>query len=120
MSSKAKREPHCKVFKTLEEEQAHIKSHMLTVGKLIKWLKNFPEDTLVYAVEGNTGDWQELPSIETKGGNGYFSSLARCKKKAKEHLNHWYKNSAGGKKKVKETLDHMFQYTYDNGVMISC
>lgn len=38
-----------------------LKSNFLTVGKLVAWLQKQDQDALVYAVEPNTGTWQEIP-----------------------------------------------------------
>ena len=36
---------------------------MLTAKKLIDYLKQFPDDTPIYYMEMNTGDWQQIPDF---------------------------------------------------------
>ena len=41
-----------------------LEANMLTVGKLVGFLKKFDQNALVYTFEVNTGDWQEVPDME--------------------------------------------------------
>ena len=41
-----------------------LEANMLTVGKLVDFLKKFDQNALVYAFEMSTGDWQEVPDLE--------------------------------------------------------
>ena len=115
---------HKGIFKSAKEEQEWRHKTMLTVGKLIEWLQQFDPDTLVYRMESNTCDWQEIPDFwegrkdnkkYAKDGNMFFCTLKKEKKSEKEHLNHWY---SGDEEKVKAEFKRVFQYCEPNGIMV--
>jgi hypothetical protein len=97
-------------------EYSEIKKHMLTSGKLIKWLQQFPEDTLIYALEFNTGDLQELPDIESPDGNNIICNVKKDKEYTLNYLKNWYKNDQS---KIDIEFDHIYKYIHnDDGIII--
>lgn len=84
-------------------------SNMLTVEKLIEYLKQFDPKALVMAFEMNTGDWQETsPS--------WLSCLVHTAKQEREELSKNPRLFHEGK--MEEEIADMLKYTQDNDVLI--
>jgi len=79
----------------------------MTVSKLIEWLRQFPEDTLVYAFENNTGDWQEIPDFGEDGKNMFFKTANDCKKDELAWLKNYYKNEKEAQRKLADEFKYV-------------
>lgn len=93
-----------------------LPKYMLTTGKLAKWLQSFPEDTLVYAIEMNTGDLQELPDIDDEDGNHLICTMKRDREHTMRWLTDFYKDKT---ETIQQEYDDMYKYVDgNNGVVI--
>lgn len=52
-----------KVPETKAEILEYERKNMLTVDDLIKYLKTFPKNALIYTIESNTGTYQCVPDV---------------------------------------------------------
>ena len=112
-----------KVFdeKRPEIDAAHSKyveegrSKMLTVQKLIDYLKTQDPNACILAYEPNSDAYIEqfpdLPSPDVE-------SVAEAKKRLESDLNSWYKDSENAEEKIKRDLEIVFRYAKDNDVII--
>ena len=107
-----------RIFKTRKEEKAWLHAHMLTVGKLIQWLKKHDPDALIYRFETNTGDWQEIPGDIDKSGLGWIETVAQGKARDKKYFESLYKGTENSKDKVKASVKSTYKYTEPNGILI--
>ena len=96
-----------------------LKSNFLTVGKLVAWLQKQDQDALVYAVEPNTGTWQEIPE-ECFERTQYFTTVKDQKASELYSFTHWYRGYPDAAEKAQKDVDNYFQYVEDeNGICVS-
>lgn len=89
------------------------KHNFLTVGKLVMWLQQQNQDALVYAIEPNTGTWQEIPE-DCFELTQYFATVNDEKAKELESFKLWYKHLPDAAAKAQKDVDKYFQYVEDN------
>jgi len=102
-----------RIFKNKKERDEYYKKEFVTTGKLIEWLKQFPDDTLMYSMESNTHTYQHIPSLKD-----FIGSIKEEKKRLYDIYEHWH---SGNKQKAKDEVKDIFQYVSDkkNAVCIS-
>ena len=107
-------------FKSAEEEYQWRLKTMMTIGKLIDYLKTLDPNGFVYRMEMNTGDWQEIPDDIP---SLYIATVKDAKKQDRRHLRNVYKSSYKTKaeleKKVRSEMRSIYKYTEDNGIVFS-
>lgn len=88
---------------------------MLTVGKLVSWLKEQDQDACVLAYEPNSDAYIEqlddLPNCD-------ICTVKEAKSRMQEDLNQWYKDSDNKEEKIKRDVGIVFRYAEDNDVII--
>ena len=112
-----------KVFdeKRPEIDAAHSKyleegrGRMLTVQKLIDYLKTQDPNACILAYEPNSDAYTEqLPDLPSPD----VESVAEAKKRLESDLKSWYKDSENAEEKIKRDLEVVFRYAKDNDVII--
>ncbi len=94
---------------TKQEEREFEVLHMLTVEKLIEYLKKFNPKALVCAFEVNTGDWQSQSPDNLKW-------LVRTASDEREELKKSPRLFHNGK--MNEEIEDMLKYVHDEDVLI--
>lgn len=109
-----------KVERGTKEPKSHefLVKNMLTTGKLIEWLKKFPEDTLVYRIEQNTGDWQEIPGPDGQIFHLFFSDYSEIKSEFERYYKHLKKDGFDESEMNKEFADEMKYVENETGVFV--
>lgn len=109
-----------KVEKEVKELRGHefLVKNMLTTGKLIEWLKRFPEDTLVYRIEHNTGDWQEIPGPDGQIFHLFFSDYSEIKSEFERYYRHIKKDKFDEDEMKREFADEMKYVNNETGVFV--
>lgn len=91
------------------------RTRMLTVQKLIDYLKTQDPDACILAYEPNSfayiEQWPDLPNPD-------ICTVAEDKKRMEEDLKHWYRDSKDAETKVKRDIDEAFRYARDNDIII--
>jgi len=91
------------------------RSRMLTVQKLIDYLKIQDPNACILAYEPNSDayieQFPELPSSDVE-------NVAEAKKRLESDLKKWYKDTENAEEKVKRDLETVFRYAKDNDVII--
>ena len=101
-----------------EKHEEFIKSdrtRMLTVQKLIDYLKTQDPNACILAYEENSfayiEQWPVLPNAD-------ICTVAEDKQRMKKDLENWYKDSPGSSIEIKKELDRTYRYAQDNDVII--
>ena len=111
--------------KVFEEKRSQIdaahdgfvsdRTKMLTVQKLIDYLKTQDPNACILAYERNSDAYIEqlpdLPSFDTL-------TVAEAKKIMREELESWYKDIPDAPVKIENDLSTVFRYAKDNDVII--
>ena len=103
-----------------EIDEAHEKwtkgrSEMLTVQKLIDFLKTQDPDGCVLAYESNSDAYiEQFPTLPSPD----ILNVAMAKKQMREDLKNWYKNAVDADKKIERDMSTVFRYAKDNDVVI--
>lgn len=91
------------------------RTEMLTVQKLIDYLKTQDPNACILAYEGNSFAYiEQLPDLP----NRHICTVAEHKVAAKKWLEQWHRDEVDSAKKVKETMDEEYRYAKDNDVII--
>lgn len=91
------------------------RSKMLTVQKLIDYLKTQDPNACILAYEPNSDAYiEQLPELP----NPDVENVAEAKKRLESNLRYWYKDSENSEEKIKQDLDIVFRYAKDNDVII--
>ena len=91
------------------------RSRMLTVGKLVEWLKKQDQDACVLAFEPNSDafieQFPDLPSPDV-------CTAEQCRADMEKNLRQWYRDTEGAEEKIKRELDAVFRYSKPGDVVI--
>lgn len=97
------------------EKYADDRSKMLTVQKLIDYLKTQDPNACILAYEPNSDAYiEQLPELPSPD----VESVAEAKKRLESNLRSWYKDSENAEEKIKRDLETVFRYAKDNDVII--
>ena len=97
------------------EKYADSRSKMLTVQKLIDYLKTQDPNACILAYEPNSDAYiEQLPELP----NSDVENVAEAKKRLESNLRSWYKDSENAEEKIKRDLENVFRYAKDNDVII--
>ena len=88
---------------------------MLTVQKLIDYLKTQDPNACILAYEPNSFAYIEQSATLP---NSDICTVAEDKVATRKNLEHWYKGTKGAKFKVERDLDKTYRYAHDNDVII--
>lgn len=91
------------------------RSKMLTVQKLIDYLKTQDPNACILAYEPNSDAYiEQLPELPSPD----VENVAEAKKRLESNLRYWYKDSENSEEKIKQDLEIVFRYAKDNDVII--
>ena len=91
------------------------RSRMLTVRKLIDFLKTCNPDACVLGFEMNSNAYiEQLPKLP----NHLVCTVADDKKSEFEHLSVWFKDVDDAEKKIKKEMETIYRYSKDDDVVI--
>lgn len=91
------------------------RSKMLTVQKLIDYLKTQDPNACILAYEPNSDAYiEQLPELPSPD----VENVAEAKKRLESNLRSWYKDSENSEEKIKQELEIVFRYAKDNDVII--
>lgn len=91
------------------------RSKMLTVQKLIDYLKTQDPNACILAYEPNSDAYiEQLPELPSPD----VENVAEAKKRLESNLRFWYKDSENSEEKIKQDLEIVFRYAKDNDVII--
>lgn len=97
------------------DEIAGDRTRMLTVGKLIDYLKTQDPDACILAYEENSfayiEQWPALP-------NTSICTVKEHKHRTEENLKNWYKDTENAVKKIAYDMEKTYRYAKDNDVII--
>ena len=100
---------------TAHEKYADSRSKMLTVQKLIDYLKTQDPNACILAYEPNSDAYiEQLPELPSSD----VENVAEAKKRLESNLRSWYKDSENAEEKIKRDLEIVFRYAKDNDVII--
>lgn len=90
-------------------------SKMLTVQKLIDYLKTQDPNACILAYEPNSDAYiEQLPELPSPD----VENVVEAKKRLESNLRSWYKDSENAEEKIKRDLENVFRYAKDNDVII--
>ena len=93
----------------------HDRTAMLTVQKLVDYLKTQDPNACILAYEPNSfayiEQWPTLPNPD-------ILTVAEEKKHMEESLKQWYKDTKNAKKKIAKEIEQTFRYAQDNDIII--
>ena len=91
------------------------RSRMLTVQKLIDYLKTQDPNACVLAYERNSNayieQWPDLPSAD-------ICTVAEDKRSTKKYLEHWYKKCSDAKQRIESDIADLYRYAQDSDIVI--
>lgn len=97
------------------EKYADSRSKMLTVQKLVDYLKTQDPNACILAYEPNSNAYiEQLPELPSSD----VENVAEAKKRLECNLRSWYKDSENAEEKIKRDLENVFRYAKDNDVII--
>ena len=97
------------------EKYADGRSKMLTVQKLIDYLKTQDPNACILAYEPNSDAYiEQLPELPSSD----VENVAEAKKRLESNLRSWYKDTENAEEKIKRDLETVFRYAKDNDVII--
>lgn len=97
------------------EKYADSRSKMLTVQKLIDYLKTQDPNACILAYEPNSDAYiEQLPELPSPD----VENVVEAKKRLENNLRSWYKDSKNAEEKIKRDLETVFRYAKDNDVII--
>ena len=103
-----------------EIDEAHEKwiesrKGMLTVQRLIDFLKTQDPDACILAYEPNSDAYiEQFPSLPSPD----ILNVKMAKEQMKEDLKSWYKHTTDADKKIERDMSTIFRYAQDNDVII--
>ena len=91
------------------------RSKMLTVQKLIDYLKTQDPNACILAYEPNSDAYiEQLPELPSPD----VENVVEAKKRLESNLRSWYKDTKNAEEKIKRDLETVFRYAKDNDVII--
>lgn len=97
------------------EKYTDSRSKMLTVQKLIDYLKTQDPDACILAYEPNSDAYiEQLPNLPSPD----IENVVDAKKRLESNLRSWYKDTKNAEDKIKRDLETVFRYAKDNDVII--
>ena len=91
------------------------RTKMLTVQKLIDYLKTQNPNACILAYENNSfayiEQWPNLP-------NNDILTVAEDKKLTREYLRNWYRNSPDADKEIEKDIEKTYRYAQDDDIII--
>lgn len=97
------------------EKYVDSRSKMLTVQKLIDYLKTQDPNACILAYEPNSDAYiEQLPELPSPD----IENVVEAKKRLESNLRSWYKDSKNAEEKIKRDLEIVFRYAKDNDVII--
>ena len=97
------------------EKYTDSRSKMLTVQKLIDYLKTQDPDACILAYEPNSDAYiEQLPELPSPD----IENVVEAKKRLESNLRSWYKDTKNAEEKIKRDLETVFRYAKDNDVII--
>lgn len=88
------------------EKYADDRSKMLTVQKLIDYVKTQDPNACILAYEPNSDAYiEQLPELPSPD----VESVAEAKKRLESNLRSWYKDSENAEEKIKRDLETVFR-----------
>ncbi len=100
---------------TAHEKYADSRSKMLTVQKLIDYLKTQDPNACILAYEPNSDAYiEQLPELPSPD----IENVVEAKKRLESNLRSWYKDTKNAEEKIKRDLEIVFRYAKDNDVII--
>lgn len=97
------------------EEWLEGRNGMLTVQRLIDFLKTQDPDACILAYEPNSDAYiEQLPSLPSPD----VMNVAMAKKQMLEDLKSWYRDTEDADKKIERDISTVFRYASDNDVII--
>ena len=93
----------------------HDRTRMLTVQKLIDYLKTQDPNACILAYEQNSDAYiEQLPDLPSPD----ILTVAEAKKIMREDLQSWYKDVSDAQVKIENDLSTVFRYAEDNDIVI--
>lgn len=91
------------------------RSNMMTVQKLIDYLKTQDPNACILAYEPNSDAYiEQLPSLPSPD----VCDVATAKKEMEKDLKNWYKDTEDANKKISKMIATVFRYANDNDIII--
>ena len=91
------------------------RTKMLTVQKLIDYLKTQDPNACILAYEQNSDAYiEQLPDLPSHD----ILTVAEAKKIMREDLQSWYKDVSDAQVKIENDLSTIFRYSEDNDIII--
>ena len=92
------------------------RNRMLTVGKLIEYLKTCNPDACVLAYEINSDAYiEQLPELP----NMHICTVTEDREMEREHLQRVYRGDVDAEKKIESKLSTIYRYAKDDDVVIN-
>lgn len=91
------------------------RSSMLTVQKLIDYLKTQDPNGCILAYEPNSFAYIELPAVLPSSD---ICNVAEDKEHAKKYFERWYKDDPDAESKVRKEIEQTYRYAQDSDVVI--
>ena len=99
----------------VHDGSASDRTKMLTVQKLIDYLKTQDPNACILAYERNSDAYiEQLPDLP----NFDILTVAEAKKIMREDLESWYRDIPNASDKIENDLSTVFRYAEDNDVII--
>lgn len=97
------------------EKYAESRSKMLTVQKMIDYLKTQDPNACILAYEQNSDAYiEQLPDLPSPD----VEDVASAKKRLEKDLKQWYKDAKNADERIKRDIETIFRYAKDNDVII--
>lgn len=92
------------------------RTKMLTVQKLIDYLKTQDPNACILAYENNSFAYiEQMPDLP----NYDICTVAEAKKHLEENLRNWYKNDENSESKINKEISQTFRYAKDSDIVIN-
>lgn len=100
----------------LHHKFAHDREkRMLTVQKLIDYLKTQDPNACILAYEPNSFAYiEQLPRLPSPD----ICTVAEDKAMMREHLKNWYKGTKGAETQIEKEIEQTYRYARDNDIII--
>ena len=93
----------------------HDRTRMLTVQKLIDYLKTQDPNACILSYEQNSDAYiEQLPGLPSPD----ILTVAEAKKNMRKDLQSWYKDMSDAQVKIENDLSTIFRYAEDNDIII--
>lgn len=91
------------------------RTKMLTVQKLIDYLKTQDPNACILAYEVNSMAYiEQFPNLP----NSDICTVKEAREEHRENLKNWYKNTPNATKKIEEEIANTYRYAKDNDIII--